>query len=159
MKTKRPDRERERQVLPKTGSGDRIMIRDLLLRCVIGIFDEERKNKQDVLVNLTLEADLGAACRSDRIEDTIDYKALTKKIIAATESSSFFLVERLAQEIADICLTHSGVTRTTVAVEKPGALRFSRSVGVEIVREKNTRSFNRITGQKKKGDLRDNKSR
>src|SRR5512133_1167687 len=119
---------------------DKIHVRDLLLRGIIGIFDEERKNKQDVLVNLVLEANRSSACRSDRIEDTVDYKGLTKKIIAAVEGSSFFLVERLAQEIADICLAHPRVERVTVTVEKPGALRFSRSVGVEIVREKKSKS-------------------
>lgn len=122
-------------------TGDKIYIRDLLLRCIVGIFDEERKNKQDVLVNLVLEADLSRAGRSDDINDTVDYKTLTKRVVTAVESSSFFLVERLAEAIAGICLSAPGVKTARVTVEKPGALRYARSVGVEIERtQKNTRS-------------------
>jgi dihydroneopterin aldolase/D-erythro-7,8-dihydroneopterin triphosphate epimerase len=114
---------------------DRIHIRDLLLRCVVGVFDEERRDKQDVMINLTLWADLRAAGRTDRIEDTVDYKAIKKRVIALVEGSSFYLVERLAQAIAQECLADRRVRRVRVLVEKPSALRFARTVGVEIVRE------------------------
>ncbi len=115
---------------------DKIHIKDLLVRCIVGINPEERQEKQDVVINITLHADLGAACLSDRIEDSVDYKAVKKKVIALVETSSFFLVERLAERIAELCLDDALVVRAVVSVEKPGALRFARTVGVEIVREK-----------------------
>ena len=115
---------------------DRIHIRDLTFRCIIGIYEEERRNKQDVVVNLTLDADLSRPGKTDDIADTIDYKSIKKQVLAMGERSSFFLVERLAQRIADICLEHDGVRRVRVLVEKPSALRFARTVGVEIVRDR-----------------------
>ena len=119
---------------------DRIHIRDLLLRCVIGVNDWEREIKQDVLINITLHADLKTACRTDRIEDTVDYRAIKNNVAAMVESSSYMLVERLAERVTDICLEHPRVQRVEVSVEKPGALRFARSVGIEIVRERDATS-------------------
>ncbi|MBF0182698.1 MAG: dihydroneopterin aldolase [Magnetococcales bacterium] len=113
---------------------DRIVIRDLLVRCVIGIQEWERNTRQDVLINLTLYTDTRAPGQSDRIGDAVDYKKLTKKIITRTEQSQFFLVEALAEEIARVALEHPLVRQTRVTVEKPGALRFARSVGVSIRR-------------------------
>jgi dihydroneopterin aldolase/D-erythro-7,8-dihydroneopterin triphosphate epimerase len=113
---------------------DQIQIVDLLLRTIIGINEEERRNRQDVLINITLHADMSAACRSDDIEDAVNYRTLTKEIIELVEGSSFFLVEKMAAEIAAICLSDPRVERARVRVEKPGALRFARSVGVEIER-------------------------
>ena len=114
---------------------DRIHIRDLRLRCIVGINPDERVNKQDVVINLTLYADLRKAGRSDDIADTVDYKAVKLAVLELAEKSSFLLVERLAEAIADVCLSHAGVRRVRVLVEKPAALRFARTVGVEIVRE------------------------
>jgi len=115
---------------------DALHIRDLLLRCVLGVTDEERREKQDILIHITLHADLSAACQSDRIADSVDYAAVKKQIIALVEQSSCFLVERLAQRIVDLCLENPRVERVRVSVEKPTALRFARTVGVEIVRER-----------------------
>jgi FolB domain-containing protein len=115
---------------------DKLHIRDLMLRCIIGLNDWEREKKQDVLINITLYADLTTACQSDRIEDTVDYKAIKQKVVDMVESSSYMLVERLAQEIADICLENPKVQRVKVMIDKTGALRFARSVGVEIMRER-----------------------
>jgi D-erythro-7,8-dihydroneopterin triphosphate epimerase len=115
---------------------DRIHIRDLLLRCIVGIRDWERAKKQDVVLNVTLHADLGRACRSDAIDDTVDYVAIKQSVIDTVESSSFYLVERLAQAVADVCLRDERVQRVDVLLEKPGALRFARTVGVEITRER-----------------------
>jgi len=114
---------------------DRIVISDLLIRCIIGIRDDERKEKQDVLINLILDVDLRKAGKSDRIEDSVDYRALNKQIMSMAENSQFYLVEALAQSVANICLSHPGVTEARVRVEKPAALRFARSVGVEITRK------------------------
>ena len=116
-------------------AGDRITIRDLGFRCIIGINEDERREKQDVIVNLILWTDLRKPCQSDDINDTIDYKALKKMILARAEQSQFFLVEALAQTIADICLAQPLVQKVRVCVEKPAALRFARSVGVEITRK------------------------
>jgi FolB domain-containing protein len=115
---------------------DRILINDLLVRCVIGVHDEERRDKQDVLINLSLATDLKNAGGSDRLEDSVDYRALNKKIMNMAEQSQFHLVETLAQAVADICLAEPAILEASVRVEKPGALRFARSVGVEIVRRR-----------------------
>ncbi len=114
---------------------DRIVISDLLVRCIIGVNDDERRNRQDVLINVSLSADLSAAGRSDRLEDSVDYRGLNKQIVAMVENSRFHLVEALAEAVAAICLAHPSVREATVRVEKPGALRFARSVGVEITRK------------------------
>jgi FolB domain-containing protein len=113
---------------------DRIQIKDLMLRTIIGINEEERRNRQDVLINITLYADTRPAGRSDDIVDAVNYRTLTKQVIALVESSEFFLVEKMAAEIATICLREPRVERVRVSVEKPGALRFARSVGVTIER-------------------------
>jgi FolB domain-containing protein len=114
---------------------DRIHIRDLLIRCIVGIYDWEREKKQDVLINITLYADLKTACQTDRIEDTVDYKAIKQKVVDMVESSSYMLVEHLAERVAEVCLENPQVQRVKVLVDKTGALRFARSVGIEIVRE------------------------
>ncbi|MBI5030814.1 MAG: dihydroneopterin aldolase [Chloroflexi bacterium] len=117
-------------------SPDRIEIQDLLLRCIIGIKAEERKDKQDVLINLILWGELAQAAASDNIEDAINYRTITKQIIQHVEASQNFLLERLAEQIAEICLMDRRVRRVQVRIEKPGALRFARSVGVQIERMK-----------------------
>ena len=113
---------------------DRIYIRDLALRCIIGLYPEERKNKQDVIINIVLETDLHAAGKSDSLTDTVDYKAIKLAILDFVENSRFQLIESLAEGIAGICLKDARVQRTTVTIDKPGALRFCRSVAVEITR-------------------------
>jgi len=113
---------------------DLIIIKDLLLRGIIGINDWEREKRQDILINITLSGDLRAAGESDKIEDAINYRTLTKKIIQHVEDSSRYTVETLATDIAKLCLSAEGVQRAQVRVEKPGALRFAKSVGVEIER-------------------------
>ena len=121
---------------PDTDSADRIYIRDLRFRCIVGINEDERREKQDVVVNITLWADLSTSGQTDDIKDTVDYKALKKEVLDMAEASRFFLVEALATAIADLCLAHSMVKQATISVEKPTALRFARSVGVEITRSK-----------------------
>ncbi len=113
---------------------DRIEIHDLLLRCIVGINPEERVKKQDVIINLTLFGDMRQAGRSDDIDDAINYKTLTKRVIDHVEESSYLLVEKLAHSIAEIAIEEFGVERAIVSVEKPGALRFARSVGVVVER-------------------------
>ncbi len=113
---------------------DQIQIKDLLLRTIIGINEEERRARQDVLINILLHADTRPAGASDAIEDAVNYRTITKQVIHLVESSQFYLVEKMAAEIAAICLADPRVESASVRVEKPGALRFARSVGVEIHR-------------------------
>lgn len=113
---------------------DRIHIRDLALRCIVGLYDEERRDKQDVVVNITLHADLRRAGRSDDIADTVDYKQIKKAVVALVESSRFLLIERLAEAVAAVCLAEPRVAWADVRIAKPGALRFARTVEVEISR-------------------------
>lgn len=115
---------------------DRILVQDLLLRGVVGLNDWERTKKQDILVNMTFYADLRRAGASDDVADTLNYRSITKAVIALVEGSSFFLVEALAAEIARLVVVEFGVPRAIVRVEKPGALRFARSVGVEVDRSR-----------------------
>lgn len=114
-------------------ANDQIHIKDLLLRAVIGINEEERRNKQDVVVNITLYTD-HTATASDDIADTVNYRTLAKQTIKLVEESQFYLVEKLALEITELCLADPRVERAIVTVEKPGALRFARSVGVTVDR-------------------------
>lgn len=114
---------------------DKIIVKDLLLRGIIGLNDWEREKKQDILINLTLFTDVRKAGRSDDPHDILNYRTITKAIIAYVEESEHYLVETLATEIARICIAQ-GAERVIVRVEKPGALRFAQSVGVEIERER-----------------------
>ncbi|HSN76932.1 MAG TPA: dihydroneopterin aldolase [Anaerolineae bacterium] len=113
---------------------DRIEVHDLLVRCIVGINPEERVKKQDVIINLTLFGDLRRAGQSDDIEDAINYKTLTKRVLDHVEESEYFLVEKMAHKIAEIAVQDFGIQRAIVSVEKPGALRFARSVGVVVER-------------------------
>mgnify|MGYP003131109936 CR=1 FL=1 len=113
---------------------DQIHISDLLLRTIIGINDEEREKKQDVLINISMLVDLKTAGRSDDINDAVNYRTITKEIIDLVENSHFQLVEKMADEVARICLQDHKVQSARVQIEKPGALRFARSVGVTVVR-------------------------
>ncbi|MBM4153082.1 MAG: dihydroneopterin aldolase [Kiritimatiellaceae bacterium] len=116
---------------------DRIHIRDFTLRCIIGIYPEERIHKQDVIINITLDTDLRAAGQSDDLADTVDYKSLKLELLSFVENSQFQLIEALADGIAAICLKSPKVQSVTVSLDKPGALRFCRSVAVEITRHRN----------------------
>lgn len=115
---------------------DTVFIRDLALRCVIGVFPEERRDRQDVIFNIALACDCRPAAASDRLEDAVDYKSLKQKILTVVEGSAFQLIETLAERVAAICLEDPRVHRATVSVDKPGALRFARSVAVEVVRSR-----------------------
>jgi FolB domain-containing protein len=115
---------------------DKILIKDLRLRCIIGINESERREKQDVAINIVIWSDLTEAADTDDIHKTVDYKGISKSIIKLVENSKFFLVETLAEKVAQACLQHERVRRVKVTVEKPGALRFARSVGVQVVRKK-----------------------
>jgi FolB domain-containing protein len=115
---------------------DKIIIKDLLLRGIIGINPDERVKKQDILLNIVLYHDIRRAAESDDIADAANYKEISKRVIDFVEGSSFLLVERLVTEIARLILTEYPISRVRVRVEKPGALRFAKSVGIEIDRRR-----------------------
>jgi D-erythro-7,8-dihydroneopterin triphosphate epimerase len=113
---------------------DKIFIRDLALRCIIGIYPEERREKQDVVINVEMHADLRKAGRSDDLNDTVDYKSIKKAILKLVEKSGFQLIESLAENIADIALADDKVQTVIVTIDKPGALRFAKASAVQITR-------------------------
>lgn len=119
-----------------TDSLDRIHICDLLVRPIIGVRPDERESRQDVLVNLTLYVDTRRAGQSDNIRDTVNYGSVAKRVIQHVEASDYYLVEALAGSIARLILTEFPVERVRVRVDKPQALQFARSAGVEIERER-----------------------
>lgn len=118
---------------------DTIFIRDLLVRTILGINPDERENRQDVLINLRLQADTRPAAASDDIRDAVNYRTIAKQVIELAESSKYFLVETLAERIAELCLRDERVQSVWVRIEKPQALRFARGVGVEIQRQQSAR--------------------
>ncbi len=120
---------------------DRILISDLLVRCIIGMGEEERRERQDIVINLSLTTDLSKAGRSDILDNAVDYRELKKRIVNMVELSSYHLVEALAEAVADICLVHPAISQVQVRVEKPGALRFARTVGVEITRNQSKKEL------------------
>jgi len=113
---------------------DRIIITELCARCIVGVNQEERREKQDVKINLSLFGDFSAPCRTDRFADAIDYRAVKKRVLDLVENSRYFLLEGLTEAIAHVCLLTPGVKQVQVRADKPSALRFARSVGVEILR-------------------------
>ncbi len=116
---------------------DLIRIEGLHLRTIIGINGDERRDRQDIMISLALHVDTSKAGRTDDIVDApFNYRTLTKRIIAMVEGTEFMLLERLAEVIAGLCLEEKAIVKVKVAVDKPGALRFARSVGVTIERER-----------------------
>ena len=115
---------------------DQILITNLVARGIIGINDWEREKTQEIRINIILFADLRKAGRSDDLQDCVDYRSVAKKVLAHSETACRFTVEALAADLADICLEETGVMKVRVRVEKPGAIRFAKSAGIEIERTK-----------------------
>jgi FolB domain-containing protein len=113
---------------------DQIIIKDILARGIIGINDSERLHPQDILVNVVIFTDTTKAGVSDDVNDSVNYKTITKQVISIAETAKRLTVEALANDIAGLILTIPLVRRVRVRVEKPGAVRFAKSVGVEIER-------------------------
>ncbi len=109
---------------------------DLSLRAVIGTNGWERKNKQDVLINVTIDYDASKAARTDHIKDTVDYKNITKRIIKIVEGSHFHLLEKLTDTVLKVVMNDKKVESATVRIDKPHALRFARSVSVELTSQR-----------------------
>ena len=113
---------------------DIIFISELRIETVIGIFDWERQIKQTVVLDIELATDISKAAASDHIDDTIDYKTLTKSIIGYVEASEFQLVETLAERVCELVRNDFGVPWVRLKLNKPGALRGARDVGILIER-------------------------
>ena len=113
---------------------DQTFITDLVARGILGVNDSERDKPQEIRINIILFTDQSKAGKSDDIQDCVNYSTVAKKVIAHTETARRFTVEALAADLARLCLEDPGVIKVRVRVEKPGAVRFARSVGVEIER-------------------------
>ena len=115
---------------------DKTFIKDLLVRGIIGVNDWERKKPQDILINITVFSDTSLAGETDDIKDCVDYSTLAKKVQTHVETGARLTVEALANDLAKICLEQMEVQKVIVRVEKPGAVRFAKSVGVEVERKR-----------------------
>jgi FolB domain-containing protein len=113
---------------------DKIFITNLVARGIIGINDWERKNPQEILINIEISTDIREAAEMDNVSKSVNYRTVAKKVQAHAESAARLSVEALATDLARLCLEEPGAQKVRVRVEKPGAVRFSRSVGVEIER-------------------------
>jgi 7,8-dihydroneopterin aldolase/epimerase/oxygenase len=113
---------------------DKIFLSALTVECIVGIWEWERRVKQTVIIDLEMAADIRRAAASDRIEDTIDYKKVAKRLLAFVGESQFHLVETLAEQIARVVVTEFGVSWVKVRLNKQGAIRGARDVGIEIER-------------------------
>ena len=115
---------------------DRVFIRDLLCRGILGINPDERTAPQDVLVNVVLECDARPAAASRDIADAVNYRTVAKGVLNLVETGEYLLVETLCEDVAALCLEDQRVTACEVTVDKPTALRFAGGVGVSIRRER-----------------------
>jgi len=109
-----------------------VRIKDLRLRTIIGVYEHERKHRQDVVINVAAEFDGARAAESDAVEDTVDYKAMKARIVDVVTGSRFRLLERLAAAVLEAVLADEKVLSASVEVDKPGALRFCESVSVTV---------------------------
>ncbi len=114
---------------------DTIFLRDLRVETIVGVWDWERKIRQTVSIDLEMAADIRRAAASDRLDDTLNYKLVAKRVQQFVAESSFQLVETLAENIAEVVLSDFDVPWVEVRVNKPGAIRGARDVGVKIRRE------------------------
>jgi len=115
---------------------DKVIIKNLLARGIIGVHDWERKRAQNILINITLFTDTHRAAETDDLKDCVNYSTMSKKVLAHAENINRLTVEALANDLAKLCLQENGVEKVIVRVEKPGAVRFAESVGVEIERSR-----------------------
>jgi FolB domain-containing protein len=115
---------------------DQIFIKDLIARGIIGINEWEREKPQEILINITLFTDIRTAGETDNLSHSINYRTVAKKVQMHAEAAARLTVEALATDLARICLAEPGVQKVRVRVEKPRAVRFAQSVGVEIERDR-----------------------
>ena len=115
---------------------DKIILTDLRIDAVIGIWDWEKRNPQTISIDLEMQTDTKKASRSDAIEDALDYKAVSKRVKQFTEESQFNLIETLAENVAKIILEEFDVQWLQIRISKPFAIRDSSNVGICIKRTK-----------------------
>ena len=115
---------------------DKILLEALEVKCIIGIFDWERKTPQKVRIDLEFPADIRKAAQSDKIEDTVDYKRIAKRVLTYVGKSRFQLIETLAEKLAALLLKEFKLKEVKLRLSKPGAVRGSKNVAVEILRRR-----------------------
>ena len=113
---------------------DKIFLSALSVECIVGIWEWERRVKQTVIIDLEMQTDIRRAAASDHIDDTIDYKKVAKRLLAFVGDSQFPLVETLAERIAQVVVVEFGVSWVKVRLNKQGAIRGAKDVGIEIER-------------------------
>jgi D-erythro-7,8-dihydroneopterin triphosphate epimerase len=109
-----------------------IRVKNLLIRTYIGFNEEELRNKQDVVINMTINANVDKAIANDDVDNSYNYKIITKKVIALVQEGKFKMLENLTQQILDVIIANPQVEWAKVEVDKPHALRFAESVSVEL---------------------------
>jgi len=127
---------KEKKKTRQAKGGDWIHLRGVECRCILGVYPAERKKARTVRMDVSLECDARRGAETDRLEDVLNYEQIEAETIATAKQGQFFLIETLAEQVAAACLAHKGVRRVRVTAEKPGALPHTRSVAVEIEREK-----------------------
>jgi dihydroneopterin aldolase len=115
---------------------DRLFLRGLEVECIIGFIDWERRVPQKVVIDLELPVDCVRAAAQDSVQDTTDYKAIAKRVLGFVGASEFHLVETLAQRLAALLLEEFGLAWVRLTINKPGAIRHARDVGVTIERRR-----------------------
>jgi 7,8-dihydroneopterin aldolase/epimerase/oxygenase len=113
---------------------DIVYVHDLRVETVIGVYDWERQVRQTVVIDIDMMADISAAAKTDRIEDALNYKAVAKRLIAFVSSSNFYLVETLAEHVATLVMSEFRVPWVRLRINKEGAVRGAKGVGVIIER-------------------------
>ncbi len=113
-----------------------LFIKNLKVNCIIGVNPDEREHEQEIRMQLFLWTDIAQASRSDNLEDALDYSTIYKEVVKRVEHSTFYLIERLAYEVATMCLQNPLTQKVTVILEKIGALKKAESAGVELTLEK-----------------------
>ncbi len=124
--------------LPSSSStpdkGDRIFLHGLAVECIIGFIEWERRVKQTIVIDVEMPVDCARAAHTDDVADTLDYKKVAKRLIAFVAASEYKLVETLAHRAAMLILEEFGVAWVRLSVNKPGAIRHSKDVGVAVLR-------------------------
>jgi dihydroneopterin aldolase len=117
-------------------TSDTVFLRGLAIETTIGFFDWERHVKQTVVLDLEIPVDCAKAAASDEVVDTTDYKAMAKRTIQFVSEAEYKLVETLAHKLAMTLLEEFGLAWIRLELNKPGAIRGSRDVGVKIERHR-----------------------
>jgi dihydroneopterin aldolase len=115
-------------------AGDRIFLHGLAVECIIGFIEWERRVKQTIVIDVEMPVDCARAALSDEVVDTLDYKKVAKRLIGFVEQSQFKLVETLAHKLAILILEEFSVEWVRLSINKPGAIRGSKDVGVAVLR-------------------------